>query len=70
MSNYRNEKYSYEFMKFSLTLQGYSRKAYNYVRESFDGANPSESTLSNLLKNIALRDSQAINQFWNQAQKY
>ena len=52
MSNYRNEKYSYELMKFSLTLQGYSRKAYNYVRESFDGALSSESTYSNLLKKI------------------
>ena len=53
MSNYRNEKYSYEFMKFSLTLQGYSRKAYNYVRESFDVALPSESSLSNLLNDCS-----------------
>ena len=37
LSNYRNEKYSFELMKFSLTLQEYSRKAYNYVRETNSG---------------------------------
>ena len=63
MSNYRNAKYSHELIKFSLTLQGYLRKVYNYVREIFDGASPSESTLSNQLKKIVLRDSQALNQF-------
>ena len=63
MSNYRNEKYSYELMKFSLTLQGYSRKAYNNVRESFDGALPSESHIPIYSKRlIVLRDSQAANQ--------
>ena len=36
LSNYRNEKDSFE-LKFSLTLQGYSRKAYNYVRETNSG---------------------------------
>ena len=63
MSNYRNAKYSHELMKFSLTLEGFSRKVYKYVREIFDGSSPSESTLSNQLKKIVLRDSQALNQF-------
>ena len=63
--NFKN-KYVHEIFS---DFQGYSRKANNYVWESFDGANPSESTLSNLLKKIVLRDSHARNQFWNQTQK-
>ena len=45
VSNYRKEGYSDEIIKFSLTLQGYSTKSYNYVRKTFNDALPSNSTL-------------------------
>ena len=37
-SNARNEKYSDELVKFSLTLHGYSCKEYNFVRDTLQVA--------------------------------
>ena len=49
---YPGRKYSEEIRKFALTLYGYSRKSYDYVRESMDNCLPSESTIKNWLSKV------------------
>ena len=56
VSNYRKESYSDEIIKFSLTLQGYSTKGYNYVRKTFNDALPSNFN-STLKRHLAKLDA-------------
>ena len=48
----RPVKYDENVMKFALTLRGYSTKAYNFVRETFDDALPSNTTLNRHLSKL------------------
>jgi hypothetical protein len=45
LSGKEKGQYSAELRTFALTLQFYSMKAYNYVRQTFDLALPHEATL-------------------------
>ena len=49
---YPGKSYSEEIRKFALTLYGYSKKSYNFVRESMDKCLPSESTIKNWLSKV------------------
>lgn len=49
---YPGQSYSEEIRKFSLTLFGYSKKAYEYVRESLDKVLPAVSTIQTWLNKV------------------
>lgn len=44
--------YSVEMKQFALTLYGYSRKSYDYVRETLQDSLPSVSTIKNWLNKV------------------
>ena len=49
-NNYRKRPYSEELIKFSLTMQGYSRKSYKYLRKSLEYSLPCDQTLYKYVK--------------------
>ena len=51
-NNYRKRPYSEEVIKFSLTMQGYSRKSYKYLRKSLEYSLPCEQTLYKYVKRV------------------
>ena len=52
----RNSKYSDDIIKFAMTLQGYSTKAYNFVRETFDKCLPGKSTIYRYLSKLDVKE--------------
>ena len=52
MKNMPVKGYSEEIKQFSVTLFTYSKKAYEYVRESMDNCLPSVSTIQNWLNKV------------------
>ena len=52
----KNSKYSDDIIKFAMTLQGYSTKAYNFVRETFDKCLPGKSTIYRYLSKLDVKE--------------
>ena len=51
-SNFRNEPYSLEIRKFSITMFSYSAKSYSYLREVFNNSLPSRNTILSWLNKV------------------
>ena len=60
----RNYGYSADIMKFSITLQGYSNKGYNFVRNTFANCLPHPRTLFNHLSKLDVEPGIRNSPFW------
>ena len=51
-TKHRTKAYSHELMKFAITMQGYSTRSYNFMRETFHDALPCFRTLNRHLAKL------------------
>ena len=68
-SKQRNFSYSADIMKWAITLQGYSSKGYNFVRDTFAKCIPSKKTISRHLSKLDANPGIRNSPFWLIRQK-